>query len=265
MCHVIDQGDGYIVTRTVTAEDGSKRKIREKVLVYWSRSFYERERHENKSFLEFIEKLKTNPNGFRLTAAQSRSLRKFLKKDMINKQTGEVLDSRKLLAMIDDDKLRQFNELMGYCQIVSSELNMDDLQLIEKYHGLTKIKDQFREMKGTLQTRPVYVSSPEHIKAHLMVCFIALTMMRIIQHMVTVNVPLAEKEDSTRYCGISGKRVSNALKNWQVDMLPGDIYRMVGAANDDLKQILKAFNLTIPIKMFTRGELRNLKSSVEVF
>lgn len=129
MCHVIDQGDGYIVSKSL-----------------------------------------------KKTKAQSRSLRKFLKKDMINKQTGEVPDSRKLLAMIDDDKLKQFNELMGYYQIVSSELSMDDLQIIEKYHGLTKIEDQFREMKGTLQTRPVYVSSPEHIKAHLMVCFIALTM-----------------------------------------------------------------------------------------
>lgn len=300
MCHVIDQGDGYIVskslkktkeeerqwalnrddfvvvsddfrykshivTRTVTAEDGSKRKIREKVVVYWSRSFYERERHENKSFLEFIEKLKANPSGFRVTNAQSRSIRKFLKKDMINKQTGEILDSRKLIAMIDDNKLRQFNELMGYYQIVSSELNMDALQIIEKYHGLTKIEDQFREMKTTLQTRPIYVSRPEHIKAHLMICFMALTMMRIIQHMVTVNVPLTEKEDSTGYYGISGKRVSNALKAWQVDMLPGDIYRMMGATNDDLKRILKAFNLAIPTKMFTRGELRSLKSSVEVF
>lgn len=129
MCHVIDQGDGYIVSKSL-----------------------------------------------KKTKAQSRSLRKFLKKDMINKQTGEVPDSRKLLAMIDDDKPKQFNELMGYYQIVSSELSMDDLQIIEKYHGLTKIEDQFREMKGTLQTRPVYVSSPEHIKAHLMVCFIALTM-----------------------------------------------------------------------------------------
>lgn len=48
-------------------------------------------------------------------------------------------------------------------------------------------------------------------------------------------------------------------------MLPGGIYRMGGATNDDLKRILKAFNLTMPIKMFMRGELRDLKSSVEVF
>ena len=44
---------------------------------------------------------------------------------------------------------------MGYYQIVSSELDMTDLEIIDKYHGLTRTEDQFREMKSTLETRPV--------------------------------------------------------------------------------------------------------------
>ena len=37
---------------------------------------------------------------------------------------------------------------------------MDDLEIIDKYHGLTRIEDQFRKMKGTLNTRPIYVNTP---------------------------------------------------------------------------------------------------------
>ena len=103
---------------------------------------------------------------------------------MINKETGEVVDSKELLSMIDDEKLNEFNELMGYYQIVSSELEMSEKEIIEKYHGLTRIEDQFREMKGTLETRPIYLQTPEHIKAHLIVCFMALTMIRIMQHKI---------------------------------------------------------------------------------
>ena len=44
-------------------------------------------------------------------------------------------------------------------------------------------------MKGTLRTRPVYVSTREHIKAHLLVCFIALTMMRLIQRKAKSALP----------------------------------------------------------------------------
>ena len=300
MCHVLDQGDGYIVsksikksqkkerewildqdgytvmspdfryksrvvTRTVKAEDGSKRKIQEKVVVYWSKAFYARETHENQSFISFIEKLKQNPNGFRVTAAQSRSLKKFLRKDVLNKATGEVLDSKKLLAMIDDKKLSEFNDLMGYYQIVSSELDMPDLEIIDKYHGLTRIEDQFREMKGTLETRPIWVKTKEHIQAHLLTCFMALTMMRVIQHKLKTVIPEDNKEGLNWSYGMPGSRLADALRSWMVDELPNDLYRMQNADSDDLLLVLQALQIELPLKLYTRGELRTLKSSVKIF
>ena len=300
MCHVLDQGDGYIVskslkkstkkerewvldqegytvvssdfkyksrvvTRTVTAEDGSKRRIKEKVVIYWSRAFYAREKHENQSFLDFVEKLKANPAGFRVSAAQSRSLRKFMKKEMIHKETGEIVDSKKLLSMIDDSKLTEFNELMGYYQIVSSEVEMDDLEIIDKYHGLTRIEDQFREMKGTLETRPIWVNTPEHIQAHLLICFMALTMMRVIQYKIKNSLPEETAKNLNWSYGMPGDRFQKALRSWMIDRLSDEYYRMSGIDNDDLKTICKALNLRIPLKLFTLGDLRALKSSVRIF
>ena len=71
-----------------------------------------------KSFNSFNVAIKIPPT-------QSRSLRK----DLLNQETGEVLDGSKLLTMIDDEKLIEFNDLMGYYQIVSSELDMPDLEM----------------------------------------------------------------------------------------------------------------------------------------
>ena len=300
MCHVIDQGNGYIVskslkkstkkerewvlnqdeytvvspdfryksrivTRTVTAENGTKRKIQEKVVVYWSRAFYEREKHENKSFLDFIEKLKANPAGFRVSAAQSRSLRRYMKKELIHKDTGEVVDSKKLLSMIDDDKLTEFNELMGYYQIVSSELEMNDLEIIDKYHGLTRIEDQFREMKGTLEARPIWVNTPEHIQAHLLICFMALTMMRVIQHKIMKSLTEDKVKDLNWSYGLPGNRFQKALRSWTVDRISDEYYRMSNIDNDDLLTICRVVHLQIPLNLFTLGDLRRLKSSVKVF
>lgn len=70
---------------------------------------------------------------------------------------------------------------MGYYQIRTSELDMDDREIIDKYHGLSRIENQFEELKGPLETRPVYVKTKEHIHAHLLICMIALTMIRLIQ------------------------------------------------------------------------------------
>ena len=301
MCHVTDAGNGYIVSkslrkstaaerrwavspeeytvvsdrfrhksrikeRTVYDENGKRRRIKEKVVVYWSKAFYDRDVFEHRKFLDFVERLKANPAGFRITAAQSRSLRRFLKKDVVNSKNGEVLDGTKLVAMIDDDKLNEFNELMGYYQIATSELEMDDREVIDKYHGLTQIEDQFREMKGTLEARPVFVNTPEHIHAHLLVCFIALTMMRLIQRKVAAAETKRDDGGDLKWSyGMSGARLSAALRDWQVCELPQEYYMVQNASGGDICRILSAFGIDNADRIYTKGGLAALKSNVEVF
>jgi len=301
MCHVTDAGNGYIVSkslrkstaaerrwavspeeytvvsdkfrhksrtreRTVYDEDGKKRKIKEKVVVYWSKAFYDRDVFEHRKFLDFVERLRANPAGFRVTAAQSRSLRRFLKKDVVNSRNGEVLDGTKLVAMIDDDKLNEFNELMGYYQIATSELEMDDMEVIGKYHGLTQIEDQFREMKGTLEVRPVFVNTPGHIHAHLLVCFIALTMMRLVQRKVAAAETKKDDDGDLKWSyGMSGARLSAALRDWQVCELPQEYYMMQNASGEDICRILSAFGIENADRIYTKGGLAALKSNVKAF
>ena len=74
--------------------------------------------------------MKESPDSFRATKAQAGSLKRFLSKEVLNKETGEVLDSRKLLAMIDEKKLEEFTSLMGYYQIRTSEVDMDGREII---------------------------------------------------------------------------------------------------------------------------------------
>jgi transposase len=301
MCHVTDAKNGYIVSkslrkstaaerrwavspdgyivvsdrfryksqvreRTVYDENGKKRKIKEKVVVYWSKAFYDRDVFEHRKFLDFVERLKANPAGFRVTAAQSRSLKRFLKKDVVNSKNGEVLDGTKLVAMIDDEKLNEFNELMGYYQIATSELEMDDRTVIEKYHGLTQIEDQFREMKGTLEARPVFVNTPGHIHAHLLVCFIALTMMRLIQRKIAAaETKNDDGEDLKWSYGMSGERLSNALRDWQVLRHPGGLYQMLNSSGEDIRRVLTALGMNLKPTIYTEGGLTALKSNVTVF
>ena len=299
MCHVTDAGNGYIVSkslrkstaaerrwavspdgytvvsdrfrhksrvreRTAYDENGKKRRIREKVVVYWSKAFYDRDVFEHGKFLDFVERLKANPAGFRVTAAQSRSLRRFLKKDVVNSKNGEVLDGTKLVAMIDDGKLNEFNELMGYYQIATSELDMPDLEVVGKYHGLTQIEDQFREMKGTLEARPVFVNTPEHIHAHLMVCFIALTMMRLIQRKIAASETKTDDDLKWSY-GMPGARLSSALREWQVLRHPDGLYQMVNSSGEDIRRVLAALGVRLKPTIYTEGALAALKSGVKAF
>lgn len=254
-----------IVKRIVKDENGNKRTIEEKVVVYWSKKFHDRCAYENKKFLEFLDKLEESPENFRITALQSKSLKKFIEKDCVNRKTGELINSSEIKPLIDFDKVNEYKNSMGYYQIVSSELTMEPLEIIEKYHGLTQIEDQFRVMKSDLETRPLFVRTKEHIEAHLMICMISLIIMRIIQKRI-VQSGLVEIDSDTYWStGLNAHRIQEALNKWKIDLLPGDYYRFMDVDEPDLKLILDAFDIKIPAKLYRRGELKNIKSDLKIF
>lgn len=254
-----------IMKRTVKDENGASRALEEKVVVYWSRKFQARSERENKKFLDFLKRLEESPENFRITAIQSRSLRKFLKKDCVNRKTGEIINSSDIKAFVDFDKVKEYRKSMGYYQIVTSELTMEPLEVIGKYHGLTQIEDQFRVMKGDLETRPLYVRTPEHVEAHLLTCMIALILLRIIQKRIVHSGPVELDEEAYWSTGLNGARIQAALNRWKVDLLPGDLYRFMDVDDPDLRLILDAFGIRIPAKLYRRAELKSIKTGIKIF
>lgn len=217
---------------------------------------------ENKTFLEFMDQLEKNPNSFRITKSQSKAIKKFLKKECVNDQTGEIVDSNKLKMFIDIDKVNKFKKSFGYYQIVTSELDMPDKEVIHTYHGLTRIENQFQMMKSDLQTRPLYVRTKEHIEAHLLICMIALVIVRIIQNRIVEYK--GKSIDKNWELGLSGERIQQALNKWSVELLSNDYYRFNNLDDNDLKLILEAFHIHIPTKLYKLGELRTLKANIKI-
>lgn len=265
----ISVGSGFkhksrVVRKKVKDAKGKTRTITEKVVVYWSKKFYDKEVNENRSFIEFLRKLKDNPGNFRVTASQVKNLKKYFKKDFVNIETGEAVDSTKLRALINENAEDEFCKFFGYYQIVTSELEMENTDVIDKYHQLTQIENQFRIMKGSLETRPVFVRDPDHIEAHLLICMIALVVLRIIQKKI-VEFDEIKDSDKNWETGLSDERIVNALRKWTVDNMDGNLFRMNNVNFDDLQRILNAFQIKIPEKFFTRQELKSLKKSIKIF
>lgn len=254
-----------IVKKTVRDENGNKRTIEEKAVVYWSRKFQARAEQENKKFLDFLKKLEEHPENFRITAVQSKALRKFFRKECVNEKTGEILDSSKIRAFVDFDKVAEYRKSLGYYQIVTSELTMNAQEVIDKYHGLTQIEDQFRVMKGDLDTRPLYVRTPEHVTAHLLICMISLILLRIIQKRMKDSGVIKADPDAYWSSGLSAARIQTALNKWKVDLLPGDLYRFMDVDDPDLKLILDSFGISIPAKLYRRADLKHIKTGIKVF
>lgn len=142
---------------------------------------------------------------------------------------------------------------------------MNDRAIIDKYHGLTQIKDQFREMESTLETCPMFVNTPEHINAHLMICFIALTMMRLIQRKISLSKPKDDNEDIKWSYGMSGERIAKALKGWQALCHTGELYQMLNSSNEDIRCILSALGMNLKPMIYNKGDILSLKTTIHPF
>ena len=241
-------------TKNYTLENGTELKSSEKIVSYWSKKFYTKEYEEQKSFYDTLRQIIENPESFPSNRLNNSKIKKYLKKQVLNDETGEIIDSENLKAIIDIDKVNEELSLLGWYSIITSETNMDENEIIETYHNLVDIEDQFRVMKSTLETRPLYVRTDEHRIAHLTLCTIALILLRLIQRAIT------NKFNDT----LSADRIQVALNKWKVEKLADEHYRFNDIDDKDLKLILDSFDIKLPVKLYKPIDFRMLKNNIKL-
>jgi hypothetical protein len=244
--------------RNIKDEDGNFVEITEKLICYWSKKHYDRERHENEKFIQYLESVIANPDKLK---DKPKKVEKFLQKTTVDKATGEVIDANTHLS-IDMEKVQAYLDLLGYYTIMTSEIDKPDREIINKYHGLSRIEDSFRITKSDLEGRPVFVSTSEHIGAHFLTCFIALTMIRIIQHKILQYQGKDTKNLDGWESGLTAERMQTALGNWQEDALSAGYYR-TNKSSKALKLILETFGIDGALRLPTAKDLHTLKHSFD--
>lgn len=90
-------------------------------------------------------------------------------------------DGKKAIVKINEEKIEKDKKLAGYNLLVTSEIKMKPLEIIETYHNLWRIEESFKIMKSDLEARPVFAKTEETIKGHFLVCYLAVLLERILQ------------------------------------------------------------------------------------
>lgn len=93
----------------------------------------------------------------------------------------------KPIIEIDQDKIKEDLKYAGYNLMVTSELDMEPLQIYQTYHNLWKIEESFRITKSYLDARPVYVQKKETIYGHFLICYLSLFLLRVLEIKVFKN------------------------------------------------------------------------------
>jgi len=194
--------------------EGKKVVRRRKVLLYWSKAEADMARRKRE------EKLKKAAYSVKNNAYSiKKGVDQYTKETIVDKKTGEILEDTKKLRSVDLEKAEKDAMYDGYFCIITSELDYDERKMRRVYNGLWRIEQSFKALKSDLYARPVFVSTNEHIRAHFLLCFVALLIIRIIQHRM--------KEQA-----LSAERITRALKAATCQVLKGGIVHLddVGGA-----------------------------------
>lgn len=165
----------------VEGEDGKVKHVdvEVKIVSYWSAKYASRARHKRAEAIEKARKLISNPSAF--TKTTSYGAAKYVNNISFDKKTGEVIEDAGKHATLDEELIAREEACDGFYCIITSETHLPDQEIIDIYKGLWRIEEAFKISKSDLSTRPVYVHTPLHIEAHFLTCYIALTIIRLIQ------------------------------------------------------------------------------------
>ena len=227
-------------TILVTANNGKKikKQVDEKQVVFWSKKYATRAKSEREAALAKARDLAKHPGNY--TRATSYGAAKYVKKVEYNKETGEILTASSILD-INEDLIREEEALDGYYMLLTSEMDTPDDKIIDMYRGLWRIEESFKITKSELEARPVYVWTNEHIEAHFITCFVALTLSRILE------MKLEHK--------YSAGRILESLSKANCSLIQQNYY-MFDYFDEVLKDIGDLMNIDFAKRVRTLGDIK---------
>ena len=201
-----------------------KKQVDEKQVVFWSEKYARRAKAERETALAKARDLAQNPGNY--TRATSYGAAKYVKKIDYDKETGEILTASSILD-IDEEKIREEEALDGYYMLLTSEMEASDDEIINIYRGLWQIEESFKVTKSELEARPVYVWTKEHIEAHFLTCFVALTIARILENKLEHKYSVGKILDS-----LSKAECSLVQQNYYLFDYYDEVLREIGLIMD---------------------------------
>ena len=216
----------------------NKTQIYQKQMVYYSEKYARKQKKERDLVIAKAKDLIDNPG--RYTRATSIGAAGYINNYDYDKQTGEIIAKDLSLNL---NKINEEEKFDGYYSIVTSELDMSDKEIRDTYKGLWKIEESFKITKSTLETRPVYVWTKEHIEAHFLTCFVSLVILRLLEQRI-----------NRKY---SSEKIIDSLKKYNCSNLKYDVYYF-NYIDKIIKELESIFNLNLNNKYNKLSEIKKI-------
>lgn len=117
--------------------------------------------------------------------------------------------------VLDEQRMARAERLLGikgYCTNIPRS-KLDNKTVIARYHDLWQVEKAFRMAKSDLATRPIFHFKETAIRTHLLICFMALVLARMIEQRTGMSIravvdALWKVTDATLYHPQTQKRIT---------------------------------------------------------
>ena len=183
--------------------DGKVEKIQDNLLLGYSEKRAKKDKADRQRLLDKADKLLNKPSMMK------QELKKGGKKFI--KVTKGNLDIE-----LDVKQIEEAEKMDGFFAIEYSQKELTGREVREIYGSLWKIEDSFRVLKTNLEARPIFVWSEKRIRAHFLICYLALVIERYLEKLLKDN-----------NVNLSTAKIQEAIRNTtlgSVETLMGDYY-----------------------------------------
>lgn len=98
-----------------------------------------------------------------------------------------VAISKSCRIEIDLEKLNHEKQFDGLFGIQTNLKNINPKEILSTYRGLWQVEQTFRIVKSNLEIRPVFHYNIQRIKAHFLICYMSLALIRYVEFQLHKN------------------------------------------------------------------------------
>jgi transposase len=90
---------------------------------------------------------------------------------------------------LDDEKIASAEKWDGIHGVATNIMTGTPQEILTRYSGLWRIEEAFRINKHNLKMRPIYHYKKERIYSHIAICYMAFTLLKLIQYQTQLTQP----------------------------------------------------------------------------
>ena len=153
---------------------------------------------------------------------------RFLGKVAATKE-GEIAEIQHYL---DEEKIEEEAQYDGLYAVCTDLLEDEVGGILKVSEGRWQIEECFRIMKTDFSARPVYLQDENRIKAHFLICFLALTVYRYLEKKLDLKYTCEELLDTLKAMNFAGIQEQGFLPLYQREKITDDLHEACGFRTD---------------------------------